>query len=96
MAAQLSSDILEAQFGPTRLEILRQDDASRVIRTIAIASGQVLEVSRVAFFAQGAAAFPDIHRAVLAGSSMGKTFSGRGVAFERQVRGTYRLQAPQA
>jgi hypothetical protein len=80
----LSSDILERQFGPTEVEILRQDDTTRIICT-KTASGQILELSQVIFKQAGIAGFPDIHREVVAGKSIGKTFAAYGIAFERQV-----------
>lgn len=80
----LSSDILERQFGPTEVEILRQDDTTRIICT-KTASGQVLELSQVVFHQQGIARFPDIHREIVTGKSMGKTFAAHDVSFERQV-----------
>lgn len=85
----LSSDILEAQFGPTTLEVLWQDKKTRFITTKSTASGQLLELSWVTFSEAGIAAFPDIHAYVTAGASMGKAFSEKGLVFERQTRGTY-------
>ncbi len=87
MSELLSSDILERQFGPTELEILRQDDKTRITFTKAADSGRILEISQVTFHEEGIAAFPEIHREVVEGKSMGKAFAGHNIAFERQVRG---------
>ena len=82
----LSSDILEAQFGPTELKVLYQDGASRIICARAKAGGQLLELSFVSFMTVGAAKFPEVHRTVTAGTSMGKAFRASGVVFKRQER----------
>jgi len=86
----LSSDVLERQFGPTKLEILRQDDKERIICTKVAASGQVLELSKVVFRPEGIAAFPKIHQEIVSGTSMGAAFAKAGVPFKRNVRGSYR------
>jgi hypothetical protein len=86
MSDLLSSDILERQFGPTELTVLYQGGTSRIICTKAKASGQVLELSFVNFTRAGAEKFPEVHRAVLAGTSMGKAFRASSVAFRRKER----------
>lgn len=83
ISAQLSSDILEKQFGPTTINILHQDDEIRIIQTVAIETGQVLELSLVRFTPEGVAAFPEIHQAILSGQSMGKAFRAARVEFRR-------------
>lgn len=90
MPGELSSDVLERQFGPTLLEILRQDDTGRVIATKTADGSQVLELSQVSFRPEGIAAFAGIHRKVMDGASMGKAFREAGIAFKRQVRGVHR------
>jgi hypothetical protein len=82
----LSSDILEEQFGPTRLVILKQDSQHRIIKTVSIASGEVLELSLVTFDSNSAAIFPEIHQKVLLGYSMGKAYREAHIPFIRDVR----------
>ena len=89
MSEILSSDILERQFGPTELEILWQDDKTRIICTKVADGGQVLELSQVAFHQAGIDGFPDIHKEIVDGKSMGKAFAGQGIDFNRQVRAAY-------
>ncbi len=84
--ALLSSDILEQQFGPTCIEILRQDDQTRVICTKVLATGQVLEISQVSFIKAGVDEFSDVHRIITAGESMGKAFESRNIGFTRRTK----------
>lgn len=86
MSAVLSSDILEQQFGQTFIEVLRQDNLTRIIRTKVVATGQVLEISQVTFIEAAAHTWSDIHRAVIAGQSMGKAFRSRNVEFTRHTK----------
>lgn len=95
MTGTLSSDTLERQFGPTELGVLLQDGTGRVICT-KTPDGHILELSEVIFRAEGIAAFPNIHREVTGGASMGKAFKARGVAFRRVVHGAYRFSPPTA
>lgn len=88
----LSSDILEAQFGPTGLAVLSHDDRRRVISTLA--GGRALEFSLVTFDAGGKAEFAGMTHDMAAGMSMGKAFRKRGVPFERQTRGVYAYGMP--
>lgn len=80
----LSSDILEQQFGPTTVRILHQDENLRLIQTIAVQYGHVLELSLVRFMSEGVKAFPEAHAAIRAGESMGKAFRNRSIEFTRQ------------
>jgi len=91
----LSSDILEEQFGPTKVEVLYQDAVTRIICTRALASGQVLELSYVAFVKSGAEKFPGAHRSVIAGESMGKAFRTAGIKFTRQQQTACRYNLPE-
>ncbi len=91
--AELSSDILERQFGPTEIAILRQDAALRIICTKAVADGRVLELSYVRFKQASAFRFEEAHQAVLSGTSMGKAFRAGGLAFVREERSVYRQAA---
>ncbi len=86
MSDLLSSDILERQFGPTKLSVLYQGGSSRIICTRAKAGGQMLELSFVNFIAAGVEKFPEVHQAILDGVSMGKAFRAAGVAFSRKER----------
>jgi hypothetical protein len=94
MSNLLSSDILEAQFGPTEVEILRQDAETRIICTKAVRTGQVLEISRVTFDRAGRAAFPVVHQAVMDGASMGKAFRQADIEFRRVVGSAYACDLP--
>lgn len=87
MSDVLSSDILEEQFGPTRLEILYRDSGSRIISTIS-GDGQVLELSWVRFHAVGPE-LAHLHEEVVGGKSIGKAFRDLGIEFTRQTHGTY-------
>ena len=84
MSNLLSSDILEAQFGPTELTVLYQDETSRIICTKAKSGGQLLELSFVDFSRVGIEKFPEVHWVVTAGTSMGKAFRAAGVPFKRK------------
>jgi hypothetical protein len=90
----LSSDILEGQFGPTKVEILRQDDSDRIICTKSIETGQTLEISHVEFIAEGVSQFPKVHRNIVDGQSMGKAFRAAGVPFVREVYAGYSYDLP--
>lgn len=92
--SQLSSDILEQQFGPTTINILHQDDAIRIIQTVVRATGQVLEFSLVRFEAEGTAAFAGIHTQIVAGQSMGKAFRANNIAFQRTELLACRMSVP--
>jgi hypothetical protein len=90
MSELLSSTVLERQFGPTELEILKQDEGGRIVCTKVVETGQILELSQVVFQPEGIAAFPEIHREVLAGTSMGKAFAEDGMPFHRDIHASYR------
>jgi hypothetical protein len=94
MPNELSSDILERQFGPTELEALHQDDATRIICTKVAGTGQILELSQVTFLEAGMDEFPEVHQAVINGVSMGKAFAGHGIAFTRQTKAAYDRTLP--
>lgn len=94
MSDALSSDILEDQFGPTKLTVLWQNGMSRIICTEAAATKQVLEVSLVTFAPLGVKAFQSVHKAVSGGASMGKAFRKYGVSFQRRTRGVYPCPEP--
>ena len=79
---KLSSDILEAQFGPTSVKILLQNEGLRIIQTVT-ENGRVLETSLVRFLPEGVRAFPEVHAAIRAGQSMGKAFKEHGIKFVR-------------
>lgn len=85
MAHYLSSDILNAQFGPTSIRIIFQDEEERVIQTLA-ADGRVLELSYVQFHASGVHQFPETTKRIRSGASMGAAFSTAGISFTRQTR----------
>jgi hypothetical protein len=89
----LSSDVLEAQFGPTELQVISQDDTRRFIATRATKTGQILELSRVIFRAD-AAAFGAVHKDIMNGASMGKAFRAHGLPFRREVHSTYAADVP--
>jgi hypothetical protein len=80
----LSSDVLEAQLGPTQIEVLKQSEAERIICTRVVETGQRLELSRVIFDPLGAKHFEHVHRQILEGQSMGKAFREADIAFSRR------------
>ncbi len=90
----LSSDILENQFGPTRVNVLYQDNTDRIIQTVTFASEKVLELSWVKFDPEGKEVFAEIHSAVAEGESMGKAFREAGQPFNRETRALGRLILP--
>jgi hypothetical protein len=90
----LSSDILEAQFGPTDIIVLYQDADLRVISTRVIATNQLLELSQVSFIADGVSAFPEIHERIRLGESMGKAFRESAVPFIRSAQHVQLQQLP--
>lgn len=82
----LSSDILEQQFGPTKVIIIKQNSYIRVINTVVADRGQVLELSMVRFDASGANKYSHIHANIVAGESIGKAFRAAGVEFIRKTQ----------
>jgi hypothetical protein len=94
MPSVLSSDILEAQFGPTEVEILHQDKSERIICTKLVETRQVLEVSHVRFIYEGVSRFPEVHESVLKGWSMGKAFRDAGIEFRRNVHAGFKYNLP--
>lgn len=92
----LSSDILERQFGPTELDVMFHGELTRIIATRTVGDGRVLEISRVVFDPEAAAAFPDAYQDMLAGESMGKAFRARGYEFERNIKSAFTCDLPEA
>ncbi len=84
MTDGLSSDVLESQFGPTEIKVLHHDDEIRIIKTQVIATGQILEISFVAFRAPQNEEFEPIRQEIMAGKSLGKAFRDHGVTFTRE------------
>lgn len=82
----LSSDILEQQFGPTKVVILKQNTDIRIINTVVINTGQVLELSIVKFDKSGAKIYKLVHEQIVAGESIGKAFKSAGIEFIRQTK----------
>jgi len=74
MSEVLSSDALERQYGPLIFEVLRQDEAGRIISNTAEGTGKVVELSRIVFRPEGVERFPEVHARILAGISMGTAF----------------------
>lgn len=96
MTEVLSSDILERQFGPTELEIMFQDEMTRIICTKAAGDGRVLEVSWVVFASDAATNFPEPYQDMLAGESMGKAFRSHEIKFQRKIKNSYTYDLPPA
>lgn len=96
MYEALSSGTLEDQFGSTELEVMFQDDTTRIICTKAVGDGRVLEISRVVFAPDAAANFPEPYQAMLAGESMGKAFTSRGIKFQREINNGLTCDLPPA
>jgi len=85
-----SSDVLESQFGPIKIEILYQVDSTRVIATKTIYSEKVLELSLVEFIKSGVDTYPEIHKEILLGKSIGKAFKDSGIEFYRNTHHEYK------
>src|SRR5512146_2540512 len=96
MTEALSSDLLERQFGPTEVDILFQDEGTRIIATKAVGDGRILEVSWVVFATDAAANFPEPYSDMQAGESMGKAFRAHDIKFERTIRSSYTADLPPA
>jgi hypothetical protein len=90
----LSSDILEKQFGQTKLTIVRQNDKHRIIKTVAVRNRQTLELSLVTFDAVGITLFPEIHNTILSGRSMGKAFRDANISFIRDTHSVTKVVLP--
>jgi len=80
----LSSDVLEEQFGPTKVDVLYQDSENRIITTRALSDDKVLELSWVMFDSSSEKPYPNIHRDILGGKSIGKAFRDMKVKFHRK------------
>jgi hypothetical protein len=94
MTDELSSDILEKQFGPTQIDVLHHDEEVRFVQTRVKETGQILELSFVGFHAPVVDKFEEIRQEVMNGKSLGKAFRDRGVAFVRQQQVAVRLELP--
>ena len=92
----LSSDILEEQFGATRLVVVMQDETHRVIQTVAGDSGEALELSLVTFNPRSSTLFPHVHKAILDGESMGKAYRTANIPFSRTIRSTSSVFVPES
>ncbi len=90
----LSSDILEQQFGETKIIILKQDEHYRIIQTIVVSTGQVVELSLVTFDSPNLHVFADVHAQVIHGMSIGKAFKQAGVPFTRKTNTITRQVLP--
>jgi hypothetical protein len=94
MIYELSSDLLEAQFGPIDIDVVRDNGKERIIRTVAEKSGQVLEISHVLFCA-GVSEKLHAMRRTIAGQSMGKAFQAAQVPFQRHNYAGYKYDLPE-
>lgn len=94
MSSELSSDILEKQFGQTTVDVLFQDDTHRIIQTRVVNDNRILELSYVTFDPNGTEAFPEIHQQIRDGESMGKAFTQANVAFVRETTAVFRSHVP--
>lgn len=90
----ISSDVLEQQFGATDIEVWHQDTKVRIICTKVVATGQILEVSRVSFVPDGVLAFAKVHNDIVAGQSMGKAFRAHNISFVRRTISAYKRVLP--
>ena len=90
----LSSDILEKQFGPTNIEILYQDQLSRISCTRSTKSGRALELSQVTFNADGVNQFSNVHKDIANGMSIGKAFRAEKIEFMRETQSTFKCDLP--
>jgi DNA-binding FadR family transcriptional regulator len=89
---QLTTDVLERQFGPLKLTVLAQSALNRVTQISALRTNQSLEFALVAFTQQTADQFKAVHQAITEGSMIGKTFRNHGIAFNRQPIAHFALQ----
>lgn len=94
MSSQLSSEILEEQFGPTAVDVLFQDDGHRISQTRATKDNRILELSYVMFDPDGTEAFPEIHQQIRDGESIGKAFTEANIAFTRETTAVFRSHVP--
>ena len=94
-ANNLSSDILENQFGSTYIEVLFQNDRERIICTKTVTKKKILELSCVKFIDDGVQKFSEIHSEIAAGKSMGKAFRDVGVLFVRDQKFAVRQEVPE-
>ena len=90
----LSSDVLEEQFGPTKVDVLYQDSENRIITTRALSDDKVLELSWVKFDSLSEKHYPNIHRDILGGKSIGKAFRDMKVEFNRKQSEITKLSLP--
>lgn len=96
MYEPLASDKLEKKEGPTEIEVMFQDENSRIICTRSVGDRSVLEVSLVIFAPDAAESFPDVFEAMKNGESMGKAFRSRGIEFHRQINSGSTCDLPPA
>jgi hypothetical protein len=82
---QLSSDVLERQFGTVYADIIEQTVAQRVVCTRRSDTDQALEFAIVTFRPEIVEKFLAIHQEIVAGGMMGKTFRKHGAAFKRNT-----------
>jgi hypothetical protein len=80
----LTTDVMEAQFGPVEAEVVSQDEHNREVIVRVSETGQVLEYARVRFKSPGVEAYPEVDRSIRAGALMGKEFRNAGIAFRRR------------
>lgn len=94
MDRRLSSDILEQQFGPTKLDVLFQSADQRLIATRSIKDNALLEISLVVFGKKSARLFPNVQAEIKAGKSIGKAFREHSIHFERQTLANAKMAVP--
>jgi hypothetical protein len=90
----ISSDVLEAQFGPTEVDVLFQNQSERIIQTRVLATGQILELSWVSFNQDGIGEFPEAHARIAGGESMGKVYRSLGIDFRRNTTSVTKINVP--
>lgn len=81
----LASSMLENQFGDLQMEILLQNEFNRVVRITDARNHSGLEIASVVFEENAQDLYPAVHKKIINGALMGKTFREAGVRFQRRV-----------
>ncbi len=81
----LNSDLIEKKFGSYGVEVVRQDENQRVSSLYSFEGGERITrtLAMVHFLGREEPALQAIHEAILAGSSIGKTFRDAGWAIDK-------------
>ncbi|MEX2043332.1 MAG: hypothetical protein WD926_00375 [Patescibacteria group bacterium] len=89
-----TTDIMEAQFGPVRAEVLLQTARRREVLVRVRRTGQVLEYAVVSFEPAGTETYPAVHQEIRAGALIGQAFRRAGAPFLREENAATRVRLP--